>query len=238
MSFAKSAGLLKDNITVIIHAKEDPHAKELAENYLKKFNVNIMYAEPGKVYCFEHLYFIPTAVRYPNHAFYLMPEDCIFPSVTKEAMKECLVEPYADIISDSSTADSPKKIYLARRGTYRTMINWQEAENFFIKEGFTVIEPHKMTLPEKIKCFHGAEYVIGPASSAFMNIIWCKPNAKVMAMSNYCRCLEATGAEIAAIAGAKLMLVTGEDKEKDGCHSSFVIPTEKIREAYSYLQGV
>lgn len=235
MYFAHTAGLLTDNITVIIPSNIDIHAREITENYLRPFDVNILYAEPETVYCFERLYYIPTAVRYPNHAFYIMPEDCIFPAVTKRAMKECIVEPYKSVGED--TKNFSRKIYLARRGTYRAMTNWQEAEEFFAGEGFEVIEPHKMSLREKIEYFRSAEFIAGPSSSAFINIVWCRPETKVLIFSNYMRTLEPTGAELAELSGAKITLLTGEDKDKSGVHSPYYIDINKVKEAYSYLRS-
>ena len=225
-------------MTIILHRDTDPHVKELTENYLKPFDVNIIYADPDKVYCVERLYFISAAITYPNSTNYILPEDCIFPAVTKKAMKDFFVTPYEDILKDNASSDTPKKIYLARRATYRTLINWQEAEEFFISEGFTVVEPHKMTLQEKIKCFHGADFIAGPGASSFMNVIWCRPEAKILKFSNYPRRLESTTNEIANISGAKLMLVLGEDRIKEGCHSPYFIPIEKIKKAYSYMKNL
>ena len=228
----QQAGILDSKITVIVPKYNDHQLKHIVSNFFKDKNIKFMEAEENTQYLCEKLYYIPTAICFPNHLNYFLPQDCVYSNEVRQAIKNILIDGYSDV---NKSDNKCKKIYLARRGTYRCLENWNEVERYFKTQGFEIIEPHLLTLEDKIAIFKSAEVITGPYSSAFTNIVWCSPGTKVLMLSNFPRTLEATFCEIGAIAKVYMLYVTGVDKENDNPHTGYHIELEKIKEAYKYL---
>lgn len=230
--FAAQAGLLTSNTTVIIPENEDDHVRKIVHDYLAPYGCRILEAHANTYYECEKLCYIPTAMQYPNHAYFIMPEEAVVSTVVKEALHNVVIDPYIeDVIED----ERYRKIYVARRSNIRGMVNWQEAEDYFTSQGFVVVEPHKMPFEEKVRCFRSANIIVGPGSSGFFGTIWSKPNTKILNISNFPRTIETTGEEWAAINGSKMLFVTGYDLEKNSPHASYRVPLSRVQEAYQYL---
>lgn len=230
--FYDKLGILDDEITVIIPKYNDYQLKCVVRDFLKEKNIKIIEAEENAQYLCEKLYYIPSAICFPNHLNYFLPQDCVYSNEVRCAIKNILIDGYSNV---NNSDNKFKKIYLARRGTYRCLENWNEVEQYFKTQGFEIVEPHLLTLEEKISIFKSAEVIVGPYSSAFTNILWCSPKTKVLMLSNFPRTLEATFCELGAIAKVCILYVTGVDKENNNPHTSYYIDLEKVKEAYKYL---
>ena len=228
---ADKMGVIDKNTTILVPTYEDKHLQRIVESYVNQLDVKIMYLNKDKKYRCDELYFIPTMCSTPNVCKYLLPQDYVMPAVTKSAIKEYLISPYLSYRDENKNY----KLYLIRREGARALINWKEIENFFEAEGFTLLEPHKIPFEEKIDLFSNASVVVGPFSSAFTNIIWCRPKTKILMLSNHPRTVESSFCELGDIAEASMMYVTGEDKEKNNAHTDFYISLDKVKQAYKDL---
>ncbi len=229
LGFAKRGGLLEDKLSILVPEYSDSQIWEILKYNLKGLQVNIVEAGSKTAYQCDILYYIPSAVYMVNHGYFVTPWNVVFPQKTKDVLREELVEPWIKRITD----DLPKydKVYLIRRGTYRQMKNWQEAEEFFRKEGFKLLKPHEYSLMEKVSIFSNAAFIAGPYSSAFCNVQWCSRKVKILTFLNLQRTMEATVSELASIAGVHVYSVTGQD-DSQGIHSSYTIPMDTIKTAY------
>jgi hypothetical protein len=79
-----------------------------------------------------------------------------------------------------------QKLFIGRRGK-RNISNYSEVLCFFEKNGFIEIFPHELSFLEKVELFFSAEYIVGPLSSGFANIIFCNKSANVLVLSNSSR---------------------------------------------------
>lgn len=230
--FAEKNGLLERSINILLPKYKDQHIKKVVYKYLEGKNVNIIEIDPNKRYICEELYYIPTTVCFPNHLHYFLPQDAVYSRACIEGIDACVVKPFKGICSKSILN---KKIYLIRRGTYRSLINWKEVENYFSGQGYILIEPHKLDFDEKVAIFQNAEIIVGPYSSAFTNIIWCSEKTKILLLSNLPRIVESGLSEYAHMSKCRMLFLTGQDKEQDNTHSEYYIGIDRIKEALKYL---
>ena len=231
--YAEEAGLLDRNITVILPKYTDQHVKEMVHDVLdrhpnvKKYEVENMYRVD--IHC-ERLYYIPTASTLSNHTEWIAPFDVVIPQRVLDVLQRKLINPLAEKAKNIPLMHD--KIYLVRRGM-RSMSNIDEVEKYFKEKGFYFVEPHKISLIEKVSLFQHAKIIVGPQSSAWINIIFCS-NAKGLKFAPLCRTLDVYMGYVNRLSMSKVLLLTGDD-ESQNIHTDYRIDIEKIDEAYRYL---
>lgn len=233
--YAEEAGLLDGNVTVILPKYTDDHVKEMVQDVLdrhpnvKKYEVEDMHRVD--IHC-ERLFYIPTASTLCNHAEWVAPYDIVIPQRAIDVLQKKLIKPLIEKAKGMpSTYD---KIYLVRRGM-RSMSNMDEVEKYFKEQGFYFVEPHKMSLIEKVSLFQYAKIIVGPHSSAWTNIIFCN-NSKGLMFTPLCRTMDAYLGYINKLGMSKLLMLTGDDISQS-THTDYCISIEKIDEAYKQLIG-
>lgn len=234
LCYAAELGLLDKPITILTPVYTDKHLKLIIDKMLAHFpNVTLKEVEDNTEYCCDEFYYLATAGYFPNHGTYTITIDSVLPQSYLKLLKKYYVDfVCAEIKEDTDDKD---KLYLVRRGTYRCMTNYQEAEDFFKSQGFILVEPHKLSLEEKVKLFHKAKIITGPYSSAFTNIELCTPNVKILVFTNLARATESCYATLLSICGGRhIMNVTGDDEESN-VHTAFCIPLSRIQQAYNQL---
>lgn len=235
--YAADAGLLGDK-KVIVLAPDcmDQHTQDVVNIFMSKFhNVELLMAKQNTDYICKKLYHMPIASQVAGLVGYLNILDQIVPTRARLALKQNLVAPFVKISSHISVQSN--KLFLVRRDAkYRKTANWKEIESYFEGLGFLCIEPHKMTLEEKVALFFHAEIIVGFFSSAFSNLIFCNKNVKIMVLSNFVFALgDGFIPSMAAVAGTKVLYVTGKDMDYNNLHTDNYIPLPKVKEAYQYL---
>ena len=231
--YAEEAGLLDREVTVIVPKYNDAHVIEMVQDVLdrhphvKKYEILDSYRVDFQC---EKLFYIPTASTLSNHAEWLAPFDIVIPKRVLEILQKKLIKP---LIEESMGIPSTHdKIYLVRRGS-RSMSNIDEVEQYFREQGFYFIEPHKISLKEKVSLFRNAKIIVGPHSSAWINVIFCK-DAKGLMFAPLCRTMDAYFGYINKPGMSKLLMLTGDD-ENQNIHTNYRIDIEKINEAYRCL---
>jgi hypothetical protein len=73
----------------------------------------------------------------------------------------------------------PKKIFLKRNSTYRSLTNSKEIEVLLKKQGFEIYDFENLALKDQIGLFSNADIIIGPTGAHFANIIFCNKNVNV-----------------------------------------------------------
>ena len=173
--YAEEAGLLDQEITVIMPNYKDSHINQLIDDVLQKHpKCQVIRAENTGVrveYVCEQLYWIPTASAVSNDYPFPMLYHNVLPAKVGELLHHKVFEKYMNSVKISD--DSPKKLYLVRRGGYRGAKNIDEIEAFFKARGFVFVEPHKVTLEEKVSLFRNAKIIAGPQSSAWSGAMLC-----------------------------------------------------------------
>lgn len=180
--YSEEAGILNRDVSVILPDYRDSHIRQLVEDVLQRhLNVKPIWidaqSERVEVEC-DFLYWIPTATAESNDNLFPLLQHHIVPKKVAEILREKVFEKYIEQAKKSK--NMPEKIYLVRRSRYRNMSNVDEVEEFFKNEGFTFVEPHKMSLQEKVNLFYHAKIVAGANSSAWGNTMFCNHARGVM----------------------------------------------------------
>jgi capsular polysaccharide biosynthesis protein len=226
--YACDSGLFDKPIKVLIPKYNDPHIRKIVCDYISLFpNASLLELDNKYDYKCKRLFHIPIASQASDHADYCLPIDFLLPKNVVNRLKNHLMQ---YLIPDNHFCE---KIYLARRGTYRSMSNWQEAEDYFVSLGFKIVKPHEMTLEEKITTFYNAKIIVGPYSAAFTNLLFCN-KSKVLIFSPLMRAYETYYKTIGQLSELNILNVTGTDNSSD-IHTSFFVPIEKIKQAYFKL---
>ena len=86
----------------------------------------------------------------------------------------------------NSRKDLPKKIYLDRSDSksknknLRSIINEDEVKNYLISKGFSAIKLTELSFIDQALTFYNADIIVGLHGAGFANIIFCKPNTKIL----------------------------------------------------------
>lgn len=231
--YAEEAGLLDRDVTVIFPKYTDKHLCEIVKDVfdrhpnLRKYEVENL--DQVDIHC-ERLFYIPTASTLSNHAEWIAPFDILIPKRVLDVLEKKLIKP---LIEKAKDVPSPhEKIYLVRRGM-RSMSNIDEVEEYFKEKGFYFVEPHKISLIEKVSLFQHAKIIAGPQSSAWINIIFCN-KAKGLKFVPLCRTLDVYMGYVNKLSMSKILMLTGDD-ESQNIHTDYYIPIKKIDDAYKQL---
>ena len=221
----------KERLTVVVPEYKDKQLKRIIYDNLSKYNIDIFELKMGTAIMSDVLYYMPRPTVFCDHCYSVLPGNQVIPSSVVNAIKELMIRPYMNNISKN---EKYRKIFLQRRGGFgKGIINNGEIESIFKERGFYFLEPHKVSLEEKIEIFHSAEIVVGPFGSAFTNLFYCRPGTKAMIFSNNHRLFDYYFEAGEQYFDVKLLFVTGYDDKgaENMSHCSYYLPKEKVVEA-------
>lgn len=222
-------------LTVFLPHYDDKQIEYVVYEYLKQFE-QVEILEVGmktRIKCKE-LFYMNKASYIMEHSHYTTRAAWNLSTYSAEALKKNFLK---DI--EKYDEDESQKIYLDRpSGMHRIMKNGDEIKNYFEKEGFVVIKDGgKLSLEEKIKLFRNASFIAGPEGTAFMNVIFCKPNTKILKFASF---VTAENEFMSGFYdkhwGLETVLVCSYDDNKGDPHEDFMIPLELIKEAYNEMK--
>lgn len=214
-------------ITIIVPNYKDAHIREIVFDYLSKLkNIKILELGLTDVAHCETLYHLDNTAYITDTAKYISPSDINAPKFVAELLQQNLIEAYLPAKEETKRLN----VYISRKGG-RNILNQYEVEKYFKEKHFTFIEPHLLSFREKIALFRQADCVVGPCSSGFMNIIFCKPGTKMLSFINFARSFESYFGFLSEYFKIDMMLVTGIDDQTEDINSSYTIPLEKIKAA-------
>lgn len=231
--YAERAGLLNENVTILIHPVEDSNIREIFDEYAVKYpTIKFLEVQDGTRYNCEELLYMPSASHMDDHAIYLQTCDIVIPKVVRDLLRTQLVQPLIDKIKNKPTKHT--KLYIIRRDTYRKIINWQEIEKYFIDNGFYPVEGANLTLLEKADLFYHAQYIVGIDCAGWSNMMFCN-QAKAIILSNIPHSIYPFVSAYAEMGNVDLLRVTGDDTWGSSPHVDSYIPLEKVKRAYNQL---
>lgn len=231
MYFAGEAGLLDDDVTLLIDDTHDANIEQLLDDYLRRFpRVKKQYARKNTEYICDYLLCAPSmSFNYNEYKFemaYLYSKS----SHMTKMIDKYVVQPYVSTIKNNSV--KYKKIFLARHSN-RTLNNTEEIERFFKDQGFYFVQGAELSLEEKADLFYHAEIVAGLHGSAWQNIIFCN-NVRCLMLTNYRFANEQVFYTMAKNKVKAWLNVTGQDDSAER-RSNFTISLERVKDAYQYL---
>ena len=87
------------------------------------------------------------------------------------------------IVKDNKTKN---KIYIERgddnlkRNQLRSIINENEIKKYLLNKDFIIIKPHEINFLDQVNYFYNADYIVSLHGAAFANIVFCKPETKII----------------------------------------------------------
>lgn len=75
-----------------------------------------------------------------------------------------------------------RRIFIKRNSGIRNITNACEIEELLVARGFLVVEPELLTHAQQVELFSNADVVVGATGAAMVNLIFCKPAAKIIIM--------------------------------------------------------
>jgi len=79
-----------------------------------------------------------------------------------------------------SLIETPKKFFIKRQGKTRGIINQEEIAEYFISQGWAVIDLETLSLADQIAWFANAQAIIGEHGGGFTNLVWCDAGCRVL----------------------------------------------------------
>lgn len=133
---------------------------------IKLFDLNVLYFDENKRYIIQDALLTTHAAPAGNY------NKKIINQFIEYALKK--IRPY-------SNKNSPKKIYLSRQNQLRRVLNNEEEfNNLITKYDYKIVFPEEMNLKDQIKMFFQADSVISLHGAALTNIMFMKPNSKIL----------------------------------------------------------
>lgn len=127
----------------------------------------------------------------------------------------------------------PENIFLRRSSGTRKVVNLTEIEKFIVSQGYTIVEPEKLTFLQQIKLFRNARTIISTTGAALSNAIFCKPGTQVaVLMSKHENMIYRYWCNMLTPIKVKVAYVLGNITENQdlGIHGDFFVDIENVRD--------
>lgn len=219
------------DLTILTPNYTDAHIQEVVNRFIRQYlpNVKLTTLAKNEMATCKQLYWMDNTTDMIEHVSYVCPFDMITPAYVAQQMRQFFIP------SIESNTPEGVKLYITRHGQWRNMTNNDEVEAYFKSIGFQVIEAHKLDYDSKIRLFQNAKEIVGPYSSGFANLVFCRPGTKVLIFSNVQRTLENFLAFYVQNFQLDAMYVTGKDQTPSDPDSPFTISLSRIKSAYQEL---
>jgi capsular polysaccharide biosynthesis protein len=228
----KESGMFEKKMTVLFPDYKDNHIRQIVEDFMSAYpQIDCEYIGPDTEVNCSKLIFVPSVSIAANHTEILSPTNFVIPGNVTDRIQKYLVNPLIKNIKDMPS--KPLKIYLVRRGG-RNLTNYQEVEQYFEDNNFILVEPHLVSLEEKVRLFYNAEIIVGPLGTALANLIFCRAQTKVLIFTSLVRIIDLSINGLSKNLDLNILYVTRRDQDY-GIHTNYTINLERIINAYNQL---
>jgi capsular polysaccharide biosynthesis protein len=127
-----------------------------------------------------------------------------------------------------------EKIYIRRNSKGKRALNLLEVEGFLLEQGFTFIEPEKLSFAEQVILFTNAKIIVGSSGAGMANLMFCSPAAHVIILIGKSQRLSYWyWQNIACTVNCTISYVLGTIPETDrNSHQpNFTVPLDALAEA-------
>lgn len=174
---------------------------------------------PARAARFRELGVAPVPTFFPFDSRPGVPVyDAIWPADVLGAMRRAVLDQLAARGLD--LRPSGRKIFLSRRGfAQRQLLNEAEIIDVLTRQGFEVVYPEKLSFSEQVGLYHNAAIIVGSASSALTNCIFCSNTTKVVALIHSNNSFNFRGYTSMIKSGTeRLVFVRGHTETNEGLH--------------------
>lgn len=187
---------------------------------------------PARAARFRELGVAPVPTFFPFDSRPGVPVyDAIWPADVLGAMRCAVLERLAARGVDLRR--TARKIVLSRQGfAQRQLLNEAEIIDILTRQGFEVVYPEKLSFVEQVVLYHTAETIVGSASSALTNCIFCNREARVIALIHENRSFNFRGyTSMIESSGAKLTFIRGTTVSGEAVHhfhANYWVPVTQV----------
>lgn len=137
---------------------------------------------------------------------------------------------------------SGRRIFLSRRSfTQRQLVNESEIIDALTPRGFEVVYPEQLSFVEQVALYHSADLIVGSASSALTNCIFCNPNAHVIALIHENQSFNFRGyTSMITSSGAEVLFIRGKTVPNDrihAFHANYTVTQQQIMRGLEAVRG-
>ncbi|MGU3658751.1 glycosyltransferase family 61 protein [Methylobacterium fujisawaense] len=175
---------------------------------------------PARATRFRELGIAPVPTFFPFDSRPGQPVyDAIWPADVLGAMRRLVLEQLA--VRGVDLRPTGRRIFLSRRGfIQRQLINEANVIATLTREGFEVVYPEKLSFIEQVKLYHTSRIIVGSASSALTNCIFCNSECRVIALIHEYQAFNFRGyTSMIESSGAKLIFIRGKTISGDETHA-------------------
>lgn len=126
------------------------------------------------------------------------------------------------------------KLFIGRKGK-RNITNYTEVLEYFKNLGFVEIFPHLLSFEEKLILFSNADYITGPLSSGFANIIFCREKPVVFPLVNLSRHDDLFLTKFTKNLDINYLTFLGDEKSPGFSDSDYYIDLVELNNVFSTL---
>lgn len=220
---------LRKNIPILI----DSSAK-----YFKQFdellcifnrdNREVIYVDSLQYIKVNNLYLISTIQYIPTNYININSLHASSITLNFNSLKFLRTSIVRNFKEKLSSIPKNKNIFISRKNNHNRNYNNDEIEEYLKRRGFEVIQPELMSLEEQVKSFYNAKIIIAASGAALTNIIFCRPQTKIIVLFNNKLNLSIFS-NIANCFKLDMMYLTGDSSEYS-IHSSFKIELKNLEE--------
>jgi capsular polysaccharide biosynthesis protein len=212
-----------EDIDLVIPNETDPHIKFLIENELKNYpRISVLEVDVGTEITCDKLYHVSLGTFVADDGYIPTPFSIL---ISNSSLSYWFKKSMELVPKDSNQY---RKIFIGRKG-YRNLKNYNEVLDYFVAQGFEEISPHLLSIEQKIQIFSEAKYIVGPASSGFINCIYAQTGTKLLSFINSYRYLDAYLSGFCNKKEQEFWFLTGKDDNVKDMNSSFEISLTELK---------
>ena len=218
-------------IPIIIdnHVKRVSQFEELITIFNKE-NRKLIYIQKGNLYTINELHYFSFINNIPPNLkrkiYEVESTDYAFDFDSINFLKTTIKEHF-----NRFSLETPKKIFVSRNDCLIRRNNETDIYPILHEHGFVIIQPEKMSIKEQYFHFANAQHIIAASGAALTNIIFCKPNCKILVLQSV-KSQITIFSSIAAYLKTDMQYITPTIDELKS-HPDFHIPKELLKQYLS-----
>lgn len=143
-----------------------------------------------------------------------------------------------EILKLDSEAGFDKKIFFARRSVTRNVVNWEKNRQVMLDNSFMEVPFDTDFFSNQVKIFNSSTVVVSPGGAVLANIIFMKPESRVIALTSFRNRKIQLWRELSDCFGLNYTEIMGYPtywgfNQLRKLHSSFYISPKKLRRMLS-----
>ena len=224
MAYLEMLSAQSEEIDIVIFEDTDPHIVEVIKRVVSGYSfvrINVV-PQDVEIFC-SSLYYVSNDTFIGDMGSIQTPLNILISDSSAKYLHEFGQKAVQNFKLNSKSV----RIFIGRNGK-RNLSNYTGSLNFFKKMGFIEVFPHLLSYQEKIELFANAEYVVGPLSSGFTNIIYCRNLKGVMMLVNASRHTDMFLAKLANSMSVPAYFVLGKEVVSGDADSDYTINMNDI----------